>query len=402
MLDQNTDRMWYVIGAIVIGAAIIAMGLNIFSESFNSVDEMMSSLTGIASDNVTSIGKSGIYTNSDIDNLINNEGYVPVATADELDGIRKNDTRLFGVGSKWEGEYSSGLNAKYIQVSNIDLSTIDNWVPIGDDVNPFTGIYDGGYYDILNLNVDREHVDNVGLFGYIRGSNLNNIVLKSIDVFGYEAVGGLVGFNNKSAISNSYISGVVRGDTRVGGLVGRNWYGSEIIGSQNHGDVYGLGSGFYVGGLVGSNSSESLVDSSFNTGKVVGISRVGGLVGTNFNHSIIRDSYNLGDVEGVINYIGGLTGNNQRSSRLDNTFSVGSVVGDGFIGGLVGRNWSMDGYGIGIIENSYYNLEVLNNDNILNEGLGKSTAEMQKQFTYDGWDFDTIWQIQEGQYPTLR
>ncbi len=44
MLDQNTDRMWYVIGAIVIGAAIIAMGLNIFSDSFESVDDNFATL----------------------------------------------------------------------------------------------------------------------------------------------------------------------------------------------------------------------------------------------------------------------------------------------------------------------------------------------------------------------
>ncbi len=45
MLDQNTDRMWYVIGAIVIGAAIIAMGLNIFDSSFDSVGVNFSQLT---------------------------------------------------------------------------------------------------------------------------------------------------------------------------------------------------------------------------------------------------------------------------------------------------------------------------------------------------------------------
>ncbi len=56
MLDQNTDRMWYVIGAIVIGAAIIAMGLNIFSESFDSVDGMMSDLSGVAFQKIDMIG----------------------------------------------------------------------------------------------------------------------------------------------------------------------------------------------------------------------------------------------------------------------------------------------------------------------------------------------------------
>ncbi len=48
MLDQNTDRMWYVIGAIVIGAAIIAMGLNIYSDSIASVDDMMVQQVNIA------------------------------------------------------------------------------------------------------------------------------------------------------------------------------------------------------------------------------------------------------------------------------------------------------------------------------------------------------------------
>ncbi len=68
MLDQNTDRMWYVIGAIVIGAAIIAMGLNIFSESFDSVEDNFGIVAGVAEDTIDSMG----YTVSHIvpaDNL---------------------------------------------------------------------------------------------------------------------------------------------------------------------------------------------------------------------------------------------------------------------------------------------------------------------------------------------
>ncbi len=57
MLDQNTDRMWYVIGAIVIGAAIIAMGLNIFDESFDSVEDSYASVIGIANSNINDIGQ---------------------------------------------------------------------------------------------------------------------------------------------------------------------------------------------------------------------------------------------------------------------------------------------------------------------------------------------------------
>lgn len=43
MLDQNTDRMWYVIGAVLIGAAII-FGMNtMFPSAFASVGDLFSS-----------------------------------------------------------------------------------------------------------------------------------------------------------------------------------------------------------------------------------------------------------------------------------------------------------------------------------------------------------------------
>lgn len=58
MLDQNTDRMWYVIGAVLIGAAII-FGMNTFMPSaFASVGNMFEG----TADNATIIIQSSIYT----------------------------------------------------------------------------------------------------------------------------------------------------------------------------------------------------------------------------------------------------------------------------------------------------------------------------------------------------
>lgn len=37
MLDQNTDRIWWMIGAIVVGAALITIALVAFPQVFNSV-----------------------------------------------------------------------------------------------------------------------------------------------------------------------------------------------------------------------------------------------------------------------------------------------------------------------------------------------------------------------------
>lgn len=52
MLDQNTDRMWYVIGAVLIGAAII-LGMNTFMpKAFASVTDSFSQVTEQTTDAV--------------------------------------------------------------------------------------------------------------------------------------------------------------------------------------------------------------------------------------------------------------------------------------------------------------------------------------------------------------
>ena len=48
MLDQNTDRMWYVIGAVLIGAAIIFGANSLYPSAFASVTGLMSDLTSEA------------------------------------------------------------------------------------------------------------------------------------------------------------------------------------------------------------------------------------------------------------------------------------------------------------------------------------------------------------------
>ena len=52
-------------------------------------------------------------------------------------------------------------------------------------------------------------------------------------------------------------------------------------------------------------------------------------------------------------------------------------------------------------KNSYWDKEATSQSSGV-IGTGKTTAEMQTQSTYSGWDFDTIWQMNEGEYPTLR
>lgn len=52
MLDQNTDRMWYVIGAILIGAVVIYAGIQLYDSSFRGVGENFDELI-VQADNPT-------------------------------------------------------------------------------------------------------------------------------------------------------------------------------------------------------------------------------------------------------------------------------------------------------------------------------------------------------------
>lgn len=58
MLDQNTDRMWYVIGAVIVGAALIFLVNSSFPQLFASVGDVFTNKTDEVSETIGSIGAS--------------------------------------------------------------------------------------------------------------------------------------------------------------------------------------------------------------------------------------------------------------------------------------------------------------------------------------------------------
>jgi len=278
-----------------------------------------------------------------------------VETAEHLDNVRNH------------------LDAHFRQISDIDLSEYadgEGWEPIGsfydwDDNEPFLGSYNGNDYIITNLFIDRTDTDYVGLFAYVgKDAELNNMALENVEVSGDSNVGGLVGYNNRGNITNSYATGDVSGDSDVGGLVGYN----------NRGNI----------------------TNSYATGDVSGDSYVGGLVGNNRNWANITDSYATGHVSGEGVSVGGLVGFNYRGTITD-SYATGIVSGEGWqVGGLVGMNFE------GAITNSYYDKETTSQDDD-GKGIPKTTEEMMQQGTFEGWDFDDTWDIIENEtYPFLQ
>lgn len=55
-------------------------------------------------------------------------------------------------------------NCTFVLANDIDLSTVDNWTPIGDGY-AFGGTFDGNGYTISNLKINTTN-NPTGLFGW--------------------------------------------------------------------------------------------------------------------------------------------------------------------------------------------------------------------------------------------
>ncbi|MCH7315216.1 filamentous hemagglutinin N-terminal domain-containing protein [Acinetobacter sp. ANC 3882] len=116
-----------------------------------------------------------------------------------------------------------------------------------------------------------------------------------------ENIGGLVGVNaTKDIINGSYATGRVKGDTYVGGLVGRN--DGTVTNSYSTSAVEG---GASIGGLIGYNVGT--VENSYSNGAVTGVNNVGGLIGENSpSVGVVANSYWNTETSGQSSSAGGI------------------------------------------------------------------------------------------------
>ena len=179
-------------------------------------------------------------------------------------------------------------------------------------------------------------------------------------------VGGLVGSLSSGTILNSYSAGDVRGDTTVGGLVGRVYeYGANpgltynnlpyanykglIENSYSTSTInLGLNSANRLGGLVGILNGGKIVNSYATAGGfgIFGWDHIGGLVGDGSGFGgwgasgIIEDSfaYINGTLSADSGQVGGLAGSMGAGSTITNSFAYvsESITGLNQVGGLIG------------------------------------------------------------------
>ena len=207
-------------------------------------------------------------------------------------------------GEKYEGKY-------FKQTANIDLENETNWTPIGTDGKPFKGIFDGDGYKITNLKISNGG-ERVGLFGYVDGA----------------------------IIQNCNVTGEVKGNRYVGGIVGNAGGKTQILNCSFKGDATGKAD--YVGGIAGKTSNECEVNRCYIAGTVCAekANYAGGIAG--WGAGAIRNCYVLADVNvtedtrGFGSYAGGITGYSS-SATIENCYYNGEVSADrNHAGGIVG------------------------------------------------------------------
>ena len=150
-----------------------------------------------------------------------------------------------------------------------------------------------------------------GLAGGNNGPAAKSAVHKTT-VNGDSQIGGLVGHNQLSAVSESYVqTAVIAGERRIGGLVGRQAFspggegGTVVESAVREATVAGER---LVGGLVGLNDQYTELVESWAAGEVRGNERIGGLVGSQNAAGTVTAGYWDTELAGQMQGIGAGSG----------------------------------------------------------------------------------------------
>ena len=135
------------------------------------------------------------------------------------------------------------------------------FTPIGTKDHPFKGNFDGRG-NMIQLSINKETTDYVGLFGFAKGAQIKNVVLQQLTrdcvIKGHDHVGSICGYLDKGSIINCTNAIDVSGNSTVGGICGVVSDGT-INSCRNFGTIRGDN---YAAGIVGGFEEGTLINCS--------------------------------------------------------------------------------------------------------------------------------------------
>ncbi len=338
-----------------------------------------------------------------------------IATPEHLDNVRRpeylSDPELV---SNWDYDGANGYGFYFKLVADIDLGDLIRskwpdlgWLPIGnfsDYSDIFYGYFDGNGKTVSGLWLNRPDEDYAGLFGCADTAVFCNlkVVLAQEGITGKSFAGGIAGdlldYTNirRAKIANCSVTGSLAlapakhvydpseedGQSDypcIGGLAGRIKNGGMISGSYFEGKLADSGSGKdRIGGLAG----------QINSGKA--------------ENSYAKTEITLNGAGAKTTGAGGLFGIAYEGAVMENCYAETRCADKA--AAFKGRgNTGADVASDGTISTCYYNktlntsgLDILNGTNYTGGTKGLTSGEMKLSGSYAGFDFETVWDINEG------
>lgn len=287
------------------------------------------------------------------------------------------------------------IDENTVSNTNISIENCRNSGNINSTLNSAGGMV-GFIKDTKRLSIN--NCENSGNVYSIEGQNAAGII------------GGVGQLTECIINSSKNLSSIIANTYSAGGIIGQIQDGgkSTITESYNTGEIKTKVNG-RAGGIVGGTITASTlnIDKAYNTGKVTSAEySAGGIVGISYNNSTVEisNSYNAGEI-GVGNAsYGGILGNidNSATGKISYCHNVGTLSGSQpnkgtMVGYQNGKYTGTKNYWLETCNAIY---SVGSNSTIGNK---YTTNQMKVESNFDGWNFDTIWKIDENKgYPVLK
>ncbi len=277
------------------------------------------------------------------------------------------------------------LSGRYRLTADVDLggSEAAPWLPIGSDLDPFIGEFDGNGHTVRGLYINAPTADVQGLFGRIAGSAEIRDLTVCGSVTGGELVGGIVAYLNGGTIRSCRSFVTVAGRNHCGGVAGGIWHGT-VDGCAAAGAVTGTQS---CGGIVG-NAQNCTLSFCRQTGSVRGAERVGGVAGQIQTNAVIRNCCSTGAVSGG-DHTGGVVGR-AAFAAVEHCYSCAPGLP------AVGSVYADENGGTATVTGCYALSETETGEGYL------TAAQFAEPLSFAGWDFETVWDLSNGVRPLLR
>lgn len=243
----------------------------------------------------------------------------------------------------------------YWKLSN-DIELTQAWSPISE----FTGTLDGSGYKVSGISISDK-----------MGSWPNEAAFFKV---------------NKGTIKNFMIDGTV------------NYSSSHLGGAIFVYENYGLISGCGVTGTANLHLSNAYSQNASTFGGFVSANYSGGVIENCYSRITISGSYGGGNYK----YLNGSMGFiNTNYGTIRNCYSASEAASN-----YVYASFCCSVQTNSAIESCYYDKDLSGyTTEYTNYGLPKTTAAMKMEYNYAGWDFDTVWAIDESindGYPYLQ